>query len=353
MPDHHRGSGQQFHSRLRPHDRLSQPGRFRRAAGRRHGLCRRHDHALLRLAAGQGHRLGADARGDDRAHAPRAVGIPHPRRRHQSALPRSDHHASALRARPTTPRASSTRRRSCSHRRARATGDHAHADLHRRRRSSTAIRRSRAGAMPRAIRIARACRAACRTPPAGRDQAAARCDWAPTGFAQWMLRQKRVLLTDTTCAMRTSRCSRRACAPSTWPRSPRPTRALLPQLFSVECWGGATFDVAMRFLKEDPWERLAALREAMPNMLLQMLLRSANAVGYTNYPDNVVQLFRRAGGARPASMCSASSTRSTGSRTCASRSTRCCEAGKLCEAAICYTGDLCNPKGTKYTSNIT
>ena len=66
---------------------------------------------------------------------------------------------------------------------------------------------------------------------------------------------------------------------------------LLPQLFSVECWGGATFDVAMRFLREDPWSRLEQLRAAMPNLLLQMLLRSANAVGYTNYPDNVVRFF--------------------------------------------------------------
>src|SRR5690606_7600132 len=67
--------------------------------------------------------------------------------------------------------------------------------------------------------------------------------------------------------------------------------SLLPQLFSVECWGGATFDVALRFLEEDPWERLAHLRQRMPNLLLQMLLRSANAVGYTNYPDDVVRFF--------------------------------------------------------------
>jgi pyruvate carboxylase len=62
-------------------------------------------------------------------------------------------------------------------------------------------------------------------------------------------------------------------------------------LFSLECWGGATFDVALRFLKEDPWERLARLREATPNILLQMLLRASNAVGYTNYSDNVVRYF--------------------------------------------------------------
>ena len=65
----------------------------------------------------------------------------------------------------------------------------------------------------------------------------------------------------------------------------------LPQLLSLECWGGATFDVAMRFLNEDPWERLALIRAQAPNVLTQMLLRGANGVGYTNYPDNVVRHF--------------------------------------------------------------
>jgi pyruvate carboxylase len=65
----------------------------------------------------------------------------------------------------------------------------------------------------------------------------------------------------------------------------------LPELLSLECWGGATFDVSMRFLTEDPWERLAEIREGAPNILLQMLLRGANGVGYTNYPDNVVRQF--------------------------------------------------------------
>ena len=69
--------------------------------------------------------------------------------------------------------------------------------------------------------------------------------------------------------------------------------ANLPQLFSVECWGGATFDVAYRFLQECPWQRLRDLRRAMPNLLTQMLLRASNGVGYTNYPDNVVQEFVR------------------------------------------------------------
>jgi len=65
----------------------------------------------------------------------------------------------------------------------------------------------------------------------------------------------------------------------------------MPQLLSVECWGGATYDVALRFLKEDPWERLAALREAMPNICLQMLLRGRNTVGYTPYPELVTSAF--------------------------------------------------------------
>lgn len=70
-----------------------------------------------------------------------------------------------------------------------------------------------------------------------------------------------------------------------------PTAKLLPNLFSVEMWGGATFDVSYRFLREDPWERLIKLREKMPNVLFQMLLRASNAVGYTNYPDNVIDEF--------------------------------------------------------------
>ena len=110
-------------------------------------------------------------------------------------------------------------------------------------------------------------------------------------FAEWMLAEKRVLLTDT--SMRDAHQSLLATRFRTHDLAMIAPyyAALMPQLFSVECWGGATFDVAMRFLKEDPWARLAKFREAMPNLLLQMLLRSANAVGYTNYPDNVVRHF--------------------------------------------------------------
>jgi pyruvate carboxylase len=111
------------------------------------------------------------------------------------------------------------------------------------------------------------------------------------GFSVWMKAERRALLTDTTfrdahqsllaTRVRTRDILRIAPAYSEF----------LPGLFSVECWGGATFDVAMRFLKEDPWWRLRALRKAIPNVLLQMLLRGANAVGYTSYPDNVVRYF--------------------------------------------------------------
>ena len=126
-------------------------------------------------------------------------------------------------------------------------------------------------------------------PPAGTKQRLD--DLGPEKFADWMLREPRILLTDT--SMRDAHQSLLATRFRTHDMALiAPYYAeLLPQLFSVECWGGATFDVAMRFLREDPWARLAAFREAMPNLLLQMLFRSANAVGYANYPDNVVRHF--------------------------------------------------------------
>ncbi|HTO56545.1 MAG TPA: pyruvate carboxylase, partial [Pseudomonadales bacterium] len=110
-------------------------------------------------------------------------------------------------------------------------------------------------------------------------------------FARWMREQTRVLVTDTTLRdAHQSLLATRMRSHDMLAIAPVYAR-LLPQLLSLECWGGATFDVAMRFLGECPWERLEALRERVPNILLQMLLRSANAVGYTNYPDNVVEYF--------------------------------------------------------------
>jgi pyruvate carboxylase len=162
-------------------------------------------------------------------------------------------------------------------------------------------------------------------------------------FAQWMLAEERVLLTDTSMrdahqsllATRLRTLDMTAIAPY--------YAALLPQLFSVECWGGATFDVALRFLREDPWARLAQLRELMPNLLLQMLLRSANAVGYANYPDNVVRFFvaRAAAGGVDVFRIFDSLNWVENMRVSidAVRAS-----GKLCEAAICYTPSLSDPR---------
>ena len=168
------------------------------------------------------------------------------------------------------------------------------------------------------------------------------------GFAQWMLAQNRVLLTDT--SMRDAHQSLLATRFRTHDMAAIAPHyaALLPELFSVECWGGATFDVALRFLKEDPWARLAAFREAMPNLLLQALLRSANAVGYANYPDNVVRYFvaqAAAGGIdvfRVFDCLNWVDEHAGGHRSRRSRLGR-----KLCEAAICYSGNLSDPRETQ------
>ena len=170
----------------------------------------------------------------------------------------------------------------------------------------------------------------------------------PEGFARWMLAQERVLLTDTTMrdahqsllATRMRTIDMAAIAPY--------YACLVPDLFSVECWGGATFDVAMRFLREDPWERLATLRERMPNLLLQMLLRASNAVGYTNYPDNAVRFFvkRAALGGIDVFRIFDSLNWVENMRVAIDAVL---ETGRLCETAICYTGNLSDPRETKYT----
>ncbi|HEY8506912.1 MAG TPA: pyruvate carboxylase, partial [Steroidobacteraceae bacterium] len=170
----------------------------------------------------------------------------------------------------------------------------------------------------------------------------------PERFAQWMLNEQRVLVTDTSMrdahqsllATRMRSFDMIAIAPY--------YAALVPQLFSMECWGGATFDVALRFLKEDPWQRLEQLRERMPNLLLQMLLRSANAVGYTNYPDNVVRFFVAQAAKRGIDVFRIfDSLNWVENMRVAIDAVL--ESGKLCEAAICYTGNLCDPREKKYT----
>jgi len=166
-------------------------------------------------------------------------------------------------------------------------------------------------------------------------------------FAGWMLDQKQVLLTDTT--MRDAHQSLFATRMRTADMLPiAPFYASeLSQLFSMECWGGATFDVALRFLKEDPWQRLAQLRERVPNILFQMLLRGSNAVGYTNYADNVVRFF-----VRQAATAGVDVFRVFDSlnwvRNMRVAIDAVCESGALCEGAICYTGDLFDGSRPKY-----
>jgi pyruvate carboxylase len=169
----------------------------------------------------------------------------------------------------------------------------------------------------------------------------------PERFAEWMLREERVLLTDT--SMRDAHQSLLATRIRTYDMAAiAPFYAsLLPELFSVECWGGATFDVAMRFLREDPWDRLAVFRDAMPNLLLQMLFRSSNAVGYRNYPDNVVRHFVEQAAAAGIDVFRVFDCLNwTPNMAVAIDAVR--RTDRLCEAAICYTGNLSNPRETKY-----
>ena len=113
----------------------------------------------------------------------------------------------------------------------------------------------------------------------------------PEGFARWLRESKSVGVTDTTFRdAHQSLLATRLRTTGLLTVAPYVAR-MTPQLLSIECWGGATYDVALRFLKEDPWERLAALREAVPNICLQMLLRGRNTVGYTPYPETVTYAF--------------------------------------------------------------
>ncbi|MGE0383289.1 MAG: pyruvate carboxylase [Gammaproteobacteria bacterium] len=169
----------------------------------------------------------------------------------------------------------------------------------------------------------------------------------PQAFARWMLAQTRTLLTDTT--MRDAHQSLLATRVRTRDMvaiAPHYAR-LAPGLFSLECWGGATFDVAMRYLRECPWERLALLRERVPNLLLQMLLRSSNAVGYTNYPDNVVRHFVRQAAAGGIDVFRVFDSLNWVENMRVAMDAV-LESGRLLEAAICYTGNLSDPAERKY-----
>ncbi|MBR2076953.1 MAG: pyruvate carboxylase, partial [Exiguobacterium sp.] len=169
----------------------------------------------------------------------------------------------------------------------------------------------------------------------------------PDGLADWIKRQPELLLTDTT--MRDAHQSLLATRMRTQDilNIAEPTSKLMPELFSVEAWGGATFDVAYRFLSEDPWVRLMKLREKMPNLLIQMLLRGANAVGYKNYADNVIEKFvHEAAYAGVDVFRIFDSLNNLESIQLAIDATL--PTGKVAEAAICYTGDLYDGNRPKY-----
>jgi pyruvate carboxylase len=169
----------------------------------------------------------------------------------------------------------------------------------------------------------------------------------PQAVADWMRAQKKVLITDTTMrdghqsllATRMRSIDMIKAAPA--------YAAHLPQLFSVECWGGATFDVAYRFLQECPWQRLRDLRAQMPNLMTQMLLRGANGVGYTTYPDNVVQGF-----VKQAAITGVDVFRVFDSLNWVENMRvamdAVLEANKVLEGTVCYTGDILDPNRAKY-----
>jgi pyruvate carboxylase len=174
-------------------------------------------------------------------------------------------------------------------------------------------------------------------------------DMGPEGFARWLRESRPVAVTDTTFRdAHQSLLATRVRTTGLLMVAPYVAR-MTPQLLSIECWGGATYDVALRFLKEDPWERLAALREAVPNICLQMLLRGRNTVGYTPYPESVTYAFVQEATAtgidiyrifdalnniesmRPA----IDAVRETGTA--------------VAEVAMSYTGDLSDPNENLYT----
>lgn len=170
----------------------------------------------------------------------------------------------------------------------------------------------------------------------------------PRKFAEWTLQQKRLLITDTTLrdahqslmATRVRSYDMLACADALAQR--------LPGLFSLEMWGGATFDTTMRFLGEDPWERLRQLRARVPNICFQMLLRGANAVGYTNYPDHVVAGFVRHTAAAGMDIFRIfDSLNYLPNLRVAMDAVQ--ETHAVCEAAICYTGDILDERRDKFS----
>ncbi|HLZ90589.1 MAG TPA: pyruvate carboxylase [Candidatus Acidoferrum sp.] len=183
-------------------------------------------------------------------------------------------------------------------------------------------------------------------PPAGSRQLLQKL--GPKKFAAWARKEKRLLVTDTTfrdahqslLATRVRSHDLLVTASAVAQR--------LPNLFSVEMWGGATFDTALRFLHEDPWQRLRELRQRIPNICFQMLLRGANAVGYASYSDNVIQEFVREAFAQGIDIFRIfDSLNSIHNMRVAIDAVL--ETGAVCEPAICYTGDILDAGRPKYS----
>ncbi|HEY3739337.1 MAG TPA: pyruvate carboxylase [Bryobacteraceae bacterium] len=184
-------------------------------------------------------------------------------------------------------------------------------------------------------------------PPPGTKQLLT--EMGPEKFAQWTREQKRLLLTDTT--FRDAHQSLMATRVRTYDMMAAANFVShqMAGLYSLEMWGGATFDVSLRFLLEDPWMRLQRLRKAVPNILFQMLLRASNGVGYTAYPDNVVAEFIQVAAGEGIDI-----FRIFDSLNWLPNMKLPIEAVRektqsICEAAVCYTGDILDPKRDKYS----
>jgi pyruvate carboxylase len=183
-------------------------------------------------------------------------------------------------------------------------------------------------------------------PPAGSRQLLQKL--GPKKFAAWARKEKRLLITDTT--FRDAHQSLMATRVRTYDllATADPVAQRLPNLFSLEIWGGATFDTALRFLHEDPWQRLRQLRERIPNICFQMLLRGANAVGYASYPHNVIEGFVREAHAQGIDIFRIfDSLNSIDNMRVAIDAV--VETGAVCEPAICYTGDILDKSRPKYS----
>ncbi|HBR08318.1 MAG TPA: pyruvate carboxylase [Clostridiales bacterium] len=172
----------------------------------------------------------------------------------------------------------------------------------------------------------------------------------PEALSKWVLAQKKLLVTDTT--MRDAHQSLISTRMRTRDmlKAAEGTADYLADCFSLEMWGGATFDTAYRFLYESPWERLEALREKIPNIPLQMLLRGSNLVGYSSYPDNLVRAF-----VQEAAKCGIDVFRVFDSLnwipSMETAMDEVLKTGKVLEATMCYTGDILDPKRDRYTLN--